>query len=176
MASEEKASKATRAIVARMRRWHIFSILLGSQARFRAGPRFSIDNSLANENFLSWCRSNLFEQIVFRLDYGDLSETFACAFGQSSWNGTSRSLAVRYAFNAFFNPFPRSRVRTERGHRLRGCGSIRPLPRGRRIEQTRRNHVADAGGDRQRKRRHGKTQCRASFQSTMRTGQGHQII
>src|SRR6266478_8804817 len=88
MASEEKASKATRAIVARMRRWHIFSILLGSQARFRAGPRFSIDNSLANENFLSWCRSNLFEQIVFRLDYGDLSETFACAFGQSSWNGT----------------------------------------------------------------------------------------
>src|SRR6266566_614748 len=23
------------------------------------------------------------------LDYGDLSETFACAFGQSSWNGTS---------------------------------------------------------------------------------------
>src|SRR5437016_2246365 len=112
MASEEKASKATRAIVARMRRWHIFSILLGSQARFRAGPRFSIDNSLANENFLSWCRSNLFEQIVFRLepnestfhllnggrpdesirsalDYGDLSETFACAFGRSSWNGTA---------------------------------------------------------------------------------------
>ena len=55
---------------------------------------------------------HLFEQIVFRLepnestfcplngsrpdesirsalDYGDLSETFACAFGQSSWNGTS---------------------------------------------------------------------------------------
>src|SRR5207244_2098381 len=29
------------------------------------------------------------ESIRSALDYGDLSETFACAFGQSSWNGTS---------------------------------------------------------------------------------------
>ena len=29
------------------------------------------------------------ESIRSALDYGDLSETFACVFGQSSWNGTS---------------------------------------------------------------------------------------
>src|SRR6266566_8207437 len=32
------------------------------------------------------------ESIRSALDYGDLSETFACAFGQSSWNGTRRSI------------------------------------------------------------------------------------
>src|SRR6266700_5424408 len=34
------------------------------------------------------------EMIRSALDYGDLSETFACAFGQSSWNGTSRPRLV----------------------------------------------------------------------------------
>src|SRR6266700_7659024 len=64
---------------------------------------------------------HLFEQIVFRLepnestfrplngsrpdesirsalDYGDLSETFVCAFGQSSWNGTSSLDLHRFSF------------------------------------------------------------------------------
>src|SRR6266581_2338288 len=38
------------------------------------------------------------ESIRSALDYGDLSETFACAFGQSSWNGTS-SLSGLTSYN-----------------------------------------------------------------------------
>src|SRR6266699_2159567 len=53
------------------------------------------------------------ESIRSALDYGDLSETFACAFGQSSWNVTSalpkcrrNGAACRYRPRRAWPPHP----------------------------------------------------------------------
>src|SRR6266704_5946818 len=41
-----------------------------------------------NRLFVPSTAAGQMNRIRSALDYGDLSETFACAFGQSSWNGT----------------------------------------------------------------------------------------